>query len=74
MYTLIDISSDIVDTDDKVYNNYARILCHYGAMFMEPGQRVMVPVFRYWKLMLPHFKANERTKCILALFFPMLAQ
>ena len=63
--TLIDISSDIEDTQDRVYN-YARNLCHYGALLLElkdawaegDGERV----FRSWKLMMPHFKASGRHK------------
>ena len=55
----------VAETDDKVYN-YARVLCHYGALVLEfrdacvegDGERV----FRCWRLMLPHFKAAGRTK------------
>ena len=63
--TLIDISSDVNDTPDRVYN-YARILCHYGALLLElkdawaegDGDRV----FCCWKLMMPHFRGWGRTK------------
>lgn len=63
--TLIDTTNDVAETDDQVYN-YARVLCHYGALVLEfrdacaegDGQRV----FRCWRLMLPHFKAAGRTK------------
>ena len=63
--TLIDTTNDVAETDDQVYN-YARVLCHYGALVLEfrdacaegDGQRV----FRCWQLMLPHFKAAGRTK------------
>ena len=47
------------NTKDGKYN-YARVLCHYGALVMEfldswaegDGERS----FRYWKLFLPHFR------------------
>ena len=63
--TLIDTNNAVAETDDKVYN-YARVLCHYGALVLEfrdacvegDGERV----FRCWRLMLPHFKAAGRTK------------
>ena len=63
--TLIDISTDVEDTKDRVYN-YARNLCHYGALLLElkdawaegDGDRV----FQSWKLMMPHFKAAGRHK------------
>ena len=50
---------------DGVYN-YARVLCHYGALIMEfrdawaegDGERVI----RCWKLFIPHFKCFGRTK------------
>ena len=63
--SLIDFCSDIVETNDHVYN-YARVLCHYGALILNfqdackegDGERV----FRCWRLLLPHFKAAGRTK------------
>lgn len=63
--TLIDFCSDIVETDDHVYN-YARVMCHYGALILDfqdacnegDGERV----FRCWRLLLPHFKAAGRSK------------
>ena len=63
--TLIDFFSDIVETDDHVYN-YARVMCHYGALILDfqdacnegDGERV----FRCWRLLLPHFKAAGRSK------------
>ena len=59
------LSDDVDDTKDRVYN-YARILCHYGALLLEfkdawaegDGERV----FQCWKLMMPHFKASGRHK------------
>ena len=50
---------------DGVYN-YARVLCHYGALIMDfrdawaegDGERVI----RCWKLFMPHFKCFGRTK------------
>jgi hypothetical protein len=59
-------------TDEKLDNtkdakyNYARVLCHYGALVMEfldswdvgSGERD----FRCWRLFLPHFHASGRTK------------
>ena len=46
--------------------NYARVLCHYGALITEfkdawgngDGDRD----YRCWRLMLPHFKSSNRTK------------
>ena len=63
--TLIDTSGDVAETLEHVYN-YARVLCHYGAVVMEfrdacvegDGERV----FQCWRIMLPHFKAAGRTK------------
>ena len=63
--TFIDVSGDVDDSEDRVYN-YARILCHYGALLLElkdawaegDGERV----FQCWKLMMPHFKASGRHK------------
>ena len=63
--TVMDVSNDVTDTEDKVYN-YARLVCHYGVLVLEfkdawaegDGERV----FRYWRLMLPHFKASGRNK------------
>ena len=63
--TIVDISNDVKDTKDKVYN-YARVLCHYGAMLLEfrdawaegDGERV----FNCWRVFLPHFKAGGRSK------------
>ena len=63
--TLIDVCSKVTETDDHVYN-YARVLCHYGAIMMEfkdacsegDGERV----FRCWRLLLPHFKVTGRSK------------
>lgn len=60
--TLIDSSEE---SNDRVYN-YARVLCHYGAMITEfrdawaesDGEHV----YRCWRLMLPHFKSSRRTK------------
>ena len=59
-------------TDEKLDNtkdakyNYARVLCHYGALVMEfldswdagDGERD----FHCWRLFLPHFRASGRTK------------
>ena len=53
------------NTKDAKYN-YARVLCHYGALVMEfldsgdegDGERG----FRCWRLFLPHFRASGRTK------------
>ena len=50
---------------DRIYN-YARVLCHFGALVMEfldawgegDGERV----YRCWRLFLPHFVANHHTK------------
>lgn len=63
--TLISSCGEVVETDDKVYN-YARVLCHYGALVAEfkdacaegDGDRV----FRCWRVMLPHFKSSGRIK------------
>ena len=63
--TIVDISNDVKDTKDKVYD-YARVLCHYGAMLLEfrdawaegDGERV----FNCWRVFLPHFKAGGRSK------------
>ena len=84
--TLIDISSSVDDTTDRVFN-YARVLCHYGALLLEfkdawaegDGDRV----FCCWRLMMPHFKVWGRRKYALealrfqlqvkSLFSPMLA-
>ena len=84
--TLIDISSSVDDTTDRVFN-YARVLCHYGALLLEfkdawaegDGDRV----FCCWRLMMPHFKVWGRSKYALealrlqlqvkSLFSPMLA-
>ena len=63
--TVIDTNIDISDTSDRVYN-YARVLCHYGALILEfrdavsegDGERV----YRCWRVMLPHFLASRRTK------------
>ena len=50
------------DTDDKVYN-YARVLCHYGALMTEfhdgwaedDGERVV----RCWHLFMPTFEPQD---------------
>lgn len=63
--TLINPCGEIEDSDDRVYN-YARVLCHYGALVTEfkdawaegDGERI----YRCWRLMLPHFKSSGRTK------------
>jgi hypothetical protein len=63
--TLINTCTEITECDDKVYN-YARVLCHYGALITEfknacergDGKRI----YRCWRIMLPHFKASKRTK------------
>lgn len=63
--TLINTCTEIQESDDGVYN-YARVLCHYGALITEfrdawaegDGDRV----YRCWRLMLPHFKSSGRTK------------
>lgn len=66
--TLVDsafLSGDTDDTADKVYN-YARVLCHYGALVAEfrdawaegDGERVV----RCWRLFMPHFRASGCTK------------
>ena len=55
----------IPPTNDKVHS-YARLLCHYSSLVMEftdawsegDGERVV----RCWKLFLPHFYTNRRTK------------
>ena len=59
--TLIDTSGAVVETNDHVYN-YAKVLCHYGALILEfrdaiaegDGDRV----YRCWCVMLPHFLAS----------------
>ena len=66
--TLIDkaITGEVVTTTDDHKYNYARTLCHYGALIMEyldtwehaDGKRS----FRCWRLFLPHFHASGRTK------------
>lgn len=66
--TLVDkafIDKKTSNTTDAKYN-YARVLCHYGALVLEfldswaegDGERV----FRCWRLFLPHFRASKRTK------------
>lgn len=53
------------DIGDGVYN-YARVMCHFGALIMEvkdawsegDGERMV----RCWKLLMPHFKAAGHTK------------
>lgn len=52
------VRDEVVESGDSVYN-YARILCHYGALIMEfrdawaegDGERA----YRCWRLFLPHF-------------------
>ena len=56
---------EVSDAGDHVHN-YARILCHLGALVLEftdgwaegDGERV----YRCWRLLLPHFKAANHTK------------
>ena len=63
--TLIDTSGAVVETNDHVYN-YAKVLCHYGALILEfrdaiaegDGDRV----YRCWRVMLPHFLASRWSK------------
>lgn len=66
--TLIDnalTGGEVSDAGDHVYN-YARVLCHYGALVMEftdawaegDGERV----YRCWRLFLPHFKSTNHMK------------
>lgn len=63
--TLINTCTEIKESDDGVYN-YAKILCHYGALITVfkdawsdgAGDRD----YRCWRLMLPHFKSFHRTK------------
>lgn len=63
--TLIDTCKQIAESDDRVYN-YTRVLGHYSVLVAEfrdawgegDGDRV----FRCWRVMLPYFKANGRTK------------
>ena len=60
--TLINTCTEIQESDDGVYN-YARVLCHYGALITEfkdawgngDGDRD----YRCWRLMLPHFKSSS---------------
>ena len=63
--TLINTCTEITECDDKVYN-YARVLCHYGALITEfknaceqaDGKRI----YGCWRIMLPHFKESGYTK------------
>ena len=56
---------DIEDLGDHMYN-YARVLCHFGALVLEftdawaegDGERI----YRCWRLFLPHFKTTNHTK------------
>ena len=57
--------NDINDAGDHVYN-YARVLCHFGALVLEftdgwaegDGEHV----YLCWRLFLPHFKTANHTK------------
>ncbi len=59
------VNGKVIDSGDHVYN-YARVLCHYGALVMEfrdgwgegDGERS----YRCWRLLLPHFIVAGRTK------------
>ena len=65
--TLIDVcgTGSVNETNGKVYN-YARVLCHYGALVTEfkdawhfgDGERE----YQCWRVLQPHFKASGRTK------------
>lgn len=66
--TVIDTAltgNDLAESGDGV-NNYARTLCHYGALVMEfldawhegDGERV----YRCWRLFLPHFIVDKCRK------------
>ena len=63
--TIMDATVNIPNTNDHMYN-YARVLCHYGALVLEfrdgisegDGERV----YRCWRVMLPHFLASRHTK------------
>ena len=63
--TLIDTNVNVCDTNDGIYN-YARVLCHYGALILEfrdavregDGERV----YCCWHVMLTHFLASRCTK------------
>ena len=63
--TLIDASGEVAKTNDHVYN-YARVLCHYGALILEFRDAVAEGdgdrVYRCWRVMLPHFLASRLTK------------
>ena len=63
--TLIDASGEVAETNDHIYN-YARVLCHYGALILEFRDAVAEGdgdrVYRCWRIMLPHFLASRRTK------------
>ena len=70
--TLINITGSVDDTEDKVYNYYARVLCHDGSLVLEfrdassegDGERI----FRCWRFRLPHFKASGKTNTQWKLF------
>lgn len=59
------VNGIVCDSGDYVYN-YAKVLCHYGALVMEfrdgwgtgDGEKM----FTCWCLLLPHFLATGRTK------------
>ena len=55
----------VVDLGDHVYN-YARVLCHFGALVMEFtdawAEGDSERIFRCWRLFLPHFKVKNHTK------------
>ena len=67
-FTLVDnalLCKEVAESGDGVHN-YARALCHYGALVMEfldswsegDGERV----YRCWRLFLPHFLTTNRHK------------
>ena len=63
--TLINTCTEIDESDDKVYN-YAKVLCHFGAIITEMRDAWAEGdgdcTYRCWHLMLPHFKSSGRTK------------
>ena len=64
--TLIDAGGEVAETNDHVYNYYARVLCLYGALILEFRDTVAEcdgdGVYRCCRVMLPHFLASQRTK------------
>ena len=59
------LNKTVVNTKDGVYN-YSHVLCHYAALSLEftdawaegDGERII----RCWRIFLPHFRVNGRTK------------